>query len=189
MNNTISFFLGIVASLTSTVLLYYFRYAFGYLINLLFFKVYPKVEGEYTVYQYKYEKSKDNQNLNDEIIADDRKKLKPHARNQEIIEFLKQKERKSYLKLKISQFAYKITGEIYVLHQGEIKVKEKLVGRVTPSRVMILNSETKDKDHHNFGTYLLNITPDSNIIRGTRNVLCINCGNAIAVYIILEKNK
>lgn len=183
-----NFTIGVLSSITAVILIYIFRYQIGPLINVLFFNIYPKISGEYKVYFYEYTDRVVDEELEDEIGESI---LSSDVTNQQLLEWLKYRRKENnqnaLLKIKLKQFINKVTGEIYSIEDGSVKIDESLKGRITPSRVLVLNSETLNDEHHNIGTYLLNLTNDSRIIRGTRSGLCISCGNATSDYLLLEK--
>ncbi|MDD2813879.1 MAG: hypothetical protein PHF53_10765, partial [Bacteroidales bacterium] len=129
-------------------------------------------------------------NIQEEDIPKNSKSLlSTKASNQELLEWLKSRAKNERIvKFRIKQFANRLKGEIYIINNGKIKITEKLKGRLTASRIMILTSETILENHHNFGTYLFNVTNNSKLIKGTRSALCIECGNATSgMYCLLEK--
>lgn len=188
------FIIGVISSLTATVLMYLFRYQIGFLVNFLFSKVYPNVNGEYRIYQYEFSSSNEDEHLpeediDDELTENENQTLSNNASDRELLEWLKdlENENDEIYKIELRQFANSVKGEVFSITNGKRKTLEKVQGRITPSRVLMLNSETKDKDHHNFGTYLLTIKNDTRILKGAKSGLCISCGDATSDYIILEK--
>lgn len=90
--------------------------------------------------------------------------------NNQLLEWLKENSYDGILmKAKIKQVGYKLHGSIYFVVKGNNEDKEAFYGRVTSSRVIILGSESKTEDHHNFGTYLLLLTQNSKHFKGTRS--------------------
>ena len=86
-------------------------------------------------------------------------------------------------------FAHTVRGELRTIENGNVVDREKLSGRITMSRIVILRTEGKDAEHHNFGTLLLKITSKTSILRGAQNFLCANCGNVGSSFVFLEKIK
>lgn len=188
------FFLGIVTSIIASILFYVLRYELGFLINFIFFKLYPKISGEYDVYLFgmkrKYNnnaKSTEEESTQSEDMDRSARLLNSQASDHELLAFLKKRKQGFFIKLKLKQFANRITGVLYVIKDGERTNIEKIKGQITASRVIILNSEAVQDDHHNFGTYLLTIKNDAHIIKGVRNYLCVSCGEASPDHIILER--
>lgn len=189
------FIIGVISSLTATVLIYLFRYQLGFLINFLFAKVYPNVSGEYRIYQYDYSSPNEDEYIpedhedTDDSQEDEKQTLSTDASDHQLLDWLKEleKDNEDIYKIELSQFANRVKGEVFSIVKGKRKILEKVQGRITPSRVLMLNSETEDEDHHNFGTYLLTIKNDTRILKGTNSALCISCGDATSGYMILEK--
>ena len=188
------FAIGVISSLTAAFLIYFFRYQIGFIINILFSKVYPNVNGEYRIYQYDYSSSKENKYVHEEESDGESgnqvsRTLSTDASDHQLLEWLKEAEKISdeYYKIRLKQFANRVKGEVFSITNGKQKTIEKVHGRITPSRVLLLNSETKDEVHHNFGTYLLTIKNDTRMLKGTNSNLCISCGDATSGYMLLEK--
>src|SRR5690606_40608 len=112
-----------------------------------------------------------------------------NASNTDLIQYLKDTDEEPFMKATIKQFAYKLEGNITSIVKGQIVDSEKFKGRVTPSRVVLLNTETITPEHHNFGTYLLRLTPNNKIMKGSRNYLCTECGDVGNSYVMFEKIK
>jgi len=184
----LNFILGILSSIVAVIILFFLRYNFGFIISFIFYKLYPNISGEYNYYAYNRRRALSEKEKNTE--GSDHLYTKPGEKlsHQELLEWLKDKDKKPHIIIKLKQFAYKISGEVYCIQEDKIKHLEKINGKITPSRVLVLNSETIDGEHHNFGTYLLNLTNDLSIIRGTRSGLCVQCGDATSDYVLLEKN-
>ena len=185
------FLLGVVSSLVATFLIFIFRHQVGYLINILFFKVYPNLSGEYNVYVYDYASD-------DELEFEDGEEegvLVPpthpmsNSSNSDLLQYLKETDVEPFMKATIKQFAYKLEGSITSIEKGQIIDNEKFKGRVTPSRVVLLNTETITPEHHNFGTYLLRLTPNNKVMKGSRNYLCTECGDVGNSFVMFEKIK
>ena len=189
MSNLTSFILGVASSIVASIIIYSLRFNLGFIINLVFYRLYPNVSGEYRYYVYDRIRISKNEAKQDENKDGLIKKSGDKPTNQELLKWLKSKNNKPHILMKLKQFANKVSGEIYYIHKDSIKYVEKIYGKITPSRVLVLNSEAIDAEHHNFGTYLLNLTNDISIIKGTRSGLCIECGDATSDYILLEKNK
>ncbi|MFZ5551617.1 MAG: hypothetical protein ACOZCO_00770 [Bacteroidota bacterium] len=188
------FILGVLSSLVATLLIYLFRYQLGYIINLIFFKVYPNISGEYKVYIYEWNNDSIEENNENNIESDypnDEQFVLPttQSSNEDILNYLRKTDCEPFVKATINQFAYKIRGEITTVNKGQVIDIEKFKGRITPSRVVLLNTETVTPDHHNFGTYLLRLTPANNVIKGAKNYLCIECGDVGTSYVLFEKIK
>jgi len=185
--------MGVISSLVAAGLIYLFRYNLGFLLNLIFCKLYPNISGEYKYYIYKNvviseseakKIKKQNKTKQNELLIEPG--TKPN--NKQLVAWLEKcKKNEQYTTMKLKQFANRISGEVYVSNKGAIKHIEKIYGKITPSRILVLNSENIDSEHHNFGTYLLNLTNDLNIIKGMRSGLCVNCGDATSDPIMLVK--
>ena len=188
MPNLISFVLGIASSIVATIIIYLFRFNFGFIVNLFFFKIYPDISGDYNCYSYDVtaisKSEAKNCNPKDSLI---KKSGDQKPANQELLKWLKSKKGKVHAIMRIKQFANMIKGEVFLIEGNKVKDFEKINGKITPNRVLVLNSEIKDEKHHNFGTYLLNLTNDLSIIKGTRSGLCMECGDATSDYVVLEK--
>lgn len=191
------YFIGVISSLTAALLIYVFRYQFGFILNFLFAKVYPNVAGEYRIFQYDFSPAKnDGETKEEELVVDGEidlnkdYRLSINASDRELLNWLKDIEavNDTVFKMELKQFTNKIKGEVFQISKGRRKTIENVQGRITPSRIILLNSETKDENHHNFGTYLLTIKNDTRILKGTNSSLCISCGDATSDYIILEKD-
>lgn len=176
-----TFILGVLSSILASILIYVLRYQFAFLVNMIFFMIYPKVSGKYNVYTFdKKKKTRKKQKAEKEDF------LRSDAGDEALLKFLKKGE-KNYDKMQIRQFAFSVTGEISTTKKGEVVNVEKFKGKVTPNGVLILNTELDDDGHHSYGTYLFTLNHNFNIIRGIRSFLCIGCGNADYKYILLEK--
>ncbi len=195
------FIIGVLSSLTATTVIYLLRYQLGFLVNFLFTKVYPDVTGEYRIYEFEQAGSdwtdyaveddeveeEEEQDTENEVLSDT---LSGKVSDRELLEWLKKHEQNNpeIIKLRLKQFANRVKGDVILSTNGKITELEKVQGRITPSRILILNSETKDEHHHNFGTYLLTIKNDARIMKGTKSGLCISCGDAFSSPMILEKD-
>jgi hypothetical protein len=189
------FVIGVISSLTATALAYLFRYQLGSLLNTIFFRVYPNVKGDYRIYIFEYSNEEQDEYIPDEELekiegdSEQIHTLSTDASDRDLLDWLKEIHQNDdkIFKIKLEQFTNRVKGEVYSLENGKHKTIEKVVGRITPSRVLLLNSETKDDHHHNFGTYLLTIKNDTRILKGTNSGLCISCNDATSRDMILEK--
>lgn len=185
------FILGVVSSLVATFIIFIFRHQVGYLINILFFKVYPNLSGEYNVYVYNIESDNeiDYEDEDEEIDLEQPVPSISNSSNSNLLQYLKETDAEPFMKATVKQFAYKLEGSITTIEKGQIIDNEKFKGRVTPSRVVLLNTETVTPEHHNFGTYLLRLTPNNKVMKGSRNYLCTECGDVGNSYVMFEKIK
>lgn len=188
---------GVASSLVASIIIYLFRFRIGFILNFLFSYVYPNVSGIYTIYEYAIikERSNDSSNNDQELSGDIKKNiikknnnLKADAPKKIILEELKKNPQAYYIKLKIRQFTNRLEGKLSIIKGGDVIESEKVNGKITPSRIMVLTAESIDKSCHNFGTYLFKLENDQRIIAGTRSRLCIECGDAFTRYIIMEKD-
>jgi hypothetical protein len=191
-----SFFVGVASSMVATLLIYLARFQIGAITNSIFYRFFPVVSGEYNVYSYKMEgkgksstepverKSEDKK---PELVETNNEAINSFASDDQILAFLKGRRQEAHAKLTLKQFANRLNGTFQVIKDGQVTTKEKLNGKITPSRTIVLNSESEDDSHHNFGTFLLNQRNKKTILKGLKNDLCISCGDAMPTYIILEK--
>src|SRR5690606_23384669 len=135
------FILGVVSSIAATILIFIFRHQVGYLINIIFFKVYPDLSGEYNVYTYdlasddEIEIEESDEEGGEESITAPPTHPLSNASNTDLIQYLKDTDEEPFMKATIKQFAYKLEGNITSIVKGQIVDSEKFKGRVTPSRV------------------------------------------------------
>nr|WP_320020900.1 hypothetical protein [uncultured Draconibacterium sp.] len=190
MNN---FLLGVVSSSVAALLIYVFRYYIGFILNFVFYKAYPNISGDYLMYSYEQTNEGEiepsySDEFDDYYDEDEIEPLYSGATNEGLLEYLKEySDSSAYVKMKIKQFAFKIKGEIITVKNGIIIEKEEFVGKILPSRIATVSTETTSEEHHNFGTYLLTLTNNNKIIKGIRTFLCVSCGDAASDNIILEK--
>lgn len=196
-----NFILGVLSSIVATGILYGFRYQIGPVINFIFFKVFPKVEGDYLVIPYDNSSDSDEESESYEYEAENDETMvisqsshetleAPNGRNfSEVFSFLQKTDPDPsvIIQAKIKQFANKVWGEMITTQNGKQVEITKFKGVVKPSRVLILTSEDKTEGHHDFGTMLLNLSQDSRYLNGTRTYLCATCANAGGDHIIFEK--
>jgi hypothetical protein len=184
----LNFITGICSSILATIILYFFRYQIGGLLNIILFKIFPKVSGKYTMIPVSIEKSEKDDNP--EVIEKTKDGFKfpiSTSPREMIEEYNKNSPNSKNRVLVLKQFANRLKGEIILPTKGGIKEIEKVTGKITPSRILLLFSESKDEDHHNFCTYLITLKNDKKYFQGCRSTLCLKCGNAYSHYLLFEK--
>jgi len=185
-----SFLLGVLSSLVATGVLYLLRFNFS-LVNFLFSKIYPDVSGEYSYYKFtKVLAEKKNSTGVKQLKKSGyvpmslAKKESP----EELLKILTNNGKDvSPATLKLKQFANRISGELYWINKGSIETISKITGKIISGRVLVLNWESTEKEHLNYGTYLLPLGNDLTLIKGTGSGLCVSCGDATSDEIILKK--
>ena len=180
--------IAVVSTFVATFLLFMFRYSIGPAIDFIFFRVYPKVRGEYNVYCFDRKITVPDEDYEYEIDSNDEGSgISTSSSNSELLEWLKENDHEPYMKATIKQFAYKLSGELFYVSKGHVQNKDAFYGRITASRIILLHSESRSEQHHNFGTYLLEMTSNNGYLKGSRSFLCIECGSVDHDYIFLEK--
>lgn len=203
------FLIGLSATLVGALLTFIFRNNLENIINSIFKNIYAKIEGEWEVFGYFIEGKDDFLDLEEDELLELLKENE--SSEEEISEILKEKEEYDerkisssisdrelfdelreadyHIKLTLTQVANKVTGEINHLVKGVSKRKQIIQGKITPSRIVILNSEDKSEGHHNFGTYLVKLNSDSTIMKGFETYLCSECEDTASSNVIMEKIK
>jgi hypothetical protein len=185
----------LLVQLPATGILYALRRQIGPIINFIFLKVYPKIEGEYHVYPYDYVTNSDEEAGGQMVVGIEETESEidlPNARDsQELAEYLKTTKTDHSINrtATIKQFANRVWGEMRTLENGTVTETIHFKGVVKPSRVVILNSEDVTEGHHDFGTMLLNISQSSKYLNGCRTYLCAICSSAGSDNVIFEKIK
>lgn len=173
--------IGIIGGIVTSILIYSFRFYLSFIINTIFFRIYLNVSGEYKVLEFDFDNFDDGSDDEDDVpMLDDHNAM---------VKWLKEGEEEPFYTVKLKQFAHRLYGEMTVIEEGRVTEVYKISGSITPTRVITLNTECKTKDHHNYGTFLLKVTQNSNIFRGGYDFLCIHCGNVGSTYVFLDKVK
>ncbi len=203
------FLIGLAATLTGAIIAYIFRENIENIINSIFKNIYAKIEGEWEIHGYWEEKDgfldMDEEdflemlNADEELSEEDKEEIlntkKEHDErvipkeisDRELIQQLKQDDYHTILKVK--QVANKVSGEINTIIKGSVRRVQKVNGKITPSRIVIINTEDKSEGHHNFGTYLLKLNSTTDIMKGFETYLCSECEDTAYANVILNKMK
>ena len=150
--DTSTFIFGVVSSLIASLLIYVFKNQLSNFLNVIFLKVYPKINGRFEILL-----PKEN-----------------NAENQKIILFL-------------NQFGGKVWGRIETYSDDKKVSIDKVVGKVTPSRILIFEYESSPDEHHDFGTGLFHISSDNKKMSGYMSFLCANCQNTGSMKVVIKK--
>ena len=146
-----AFFLGVASSVTAALVVFFFKAQVGNLVNVLFFKVYPKVSGVYTI-KFKERVPKNQRDV-----------------------------------LRLSQFGAKIWGTNETYEGDKLVAEDKIAGRVTASRFLLFDFESKTESHHNMGSGLFRMSSDSSKLTGYISGLCATCQNATSIEAVLHR--
>lgn len=139
------FIIGVLSSVSATVLIYLARFQIGILLNLVFHRFFPNVAGKYVW-----------SNIHDEDGGVDA------YPNQKI-----------YLHLK--QVANMIKGRCEVFSGEELKKKYSVKGTISQTRILRLAFECERTEHHDFGVGLFRLDSEGTFFKGYTSSLCVMC--------------
>lgn len=200
--------IGIIGSIVASILTYLFKENIQSVLYLIFRNIFPKVGGKWRVYHYSHHSDDSLFDLDEvelkEFLTEqgespekieemlslkteyDDSKIPTELTNKELIEELKEPD--FYMEADLKQIANKVKGVINAYHDGKLIRTEEVNGRITPTRVMILLTEDKTEGHHNFGTILVKLSPDSEYMKGYETFLCTSCEDTSYHNVIMAKN-
>lgn len=203
------FIIGIIVTLASSVVTYIFKENIEAFLNLVFRNIFPKVGGKWKFYTYNdvtedpifemdeveliefLEKEGESEKVIKEVLEEkkeyDKEKIPKSLRNVELVEHLK--EPNFYMQAELKQLANRIKGSIKSYEDGKIVRTLEVKGRITPTRIIILSTEDKTDGHHNFGTILVKLSPDSKFMQGYETFLCSSCEDTAYEHVLMEKQE
>lgn len=171
-----TFFWSVLSSVVAALIIFFFRSYFIFLVNILFFKSYPEVNGKYYCYTYGLKESSALLDLfNDKFPSDD-----------SLLKLLESYDHgNKHIFISIKQFVNLVFGEVYFEEDGKKKIIEKITGKVRFDKTLILQSKSREKKDIN--VYLLNLATGNNLIKGARISLCGDCQDVNPGYVIFKR--
>ncbi len=156
MNN---FLIGVLSSVSASVIIYLARFKIGLILNLIFHRYFPNVSGKYL---WIFDRKKEVRSGSDAYP------------NQKI-----------YLHLK--QIVSSVKGHCEVFSGDELKRNYSVSGSISPTRVLRISFECKTENHHDFGVGLFKLDPDGKNLSGKTTVLCVTCEDTTSTAVDLKK--
>jgi hypothetical protein len=89
--------------------------------------------------------------------------------------------------INIKQITNILNGSLKEYDDDKLNINAKISGSITASRIIKLNFESFDKEHHNHGTLLMKLSPNSKSMIGMMSFICDTCEKIWAEKIELKK--
>lgn len=153
------FLIGVISSITATVIVFFGRYQIGFVLNLIFHRYFPNVSGRYL---WKFDRTKKGGGGSDA--------------------YPKQK-----IYLHLQQVVGSLKGYADVFSGDDLKRTYVVKGSISPTRVLRITFESKTTDHHDFGVGLFKLDSDGKNFHGHTTVLCTICQDTTSSVVDLMK--